>query len=217
MVGDAGAASLPLDEAGKFQAYRKESVAFAERRHPPLHRQRHDARRAPDTQRLAPTRSPASPPGGIRLDNGWLVAKDFGHFKHGIETSPGSQSKTVKHAIVGQSSQSFGASSMEAGIRHGQPGEVQGRPPIPTIRMRLRRAIQRSSLKLAAHDLFGPGGNGNGRGRRCGDSISNGGNGGGSGRPCSTATGPTRRPGRHGRGRRRNRNRRGRRRMPSGQ
>ena len=45
---------------------------------------------------------------GIRLENGWLVAKDFGHFKHGIETSPGSQSKTVSLAIVGQSSQSSG-------------------------------------------------------------------------------------------------------------
>src|SRR5207249_4795377 len=94
------AASLPLGQAAKFQAYRKETVAFA----------------AGDILRF--TANGMSVDGhqirngsaykvagftakGIRLENGWLVAKDFGHFKHGIETSPGSQSKTVSLAIVG--------------------------------------------------------------------------------------------------------------------
>ena len=52
--------------------------------------------------------------GGIELNNGWVVPKDYGHFNHGyVTTSHASQGKTVDKVLIAQSSQSFGASSQE--------------------------------------------------------------------------------------------------------
>jgi conjugative relaxase-like TrwC/TraI family protein len=52
--------------------------------------------------------------GDILLDNGWTVAQDYGHFTHGyVVTSHSSQGKTVDRVFVGQSSESFPASSRE--------------------------------------------------------------------------------------------------------
>ena len=83
------------------------------------------------------------------------MPKDFGHFKHGIETSYGTQSKTVKHAIVGQSSDSFGASNMEQAYVTASRSKY--RVTFYTDdKEALRQAIQRSSLKMAAHDLIKP-------------------------------------------------------------
>ena len=52
--------------------------------------------------------------GNIVLDNGWTVAKDYGHLAHGyVVTSHASQGKTVDRVFVGQSCQSGPASSKE--------------------------------------------------------------------------------------------------------
>src|SRR5262249_22489964 len=52
--------------------------------------------------------------GDIVLDNGWTVSREFGHLTYGyVITSFASQSKTVDVAFVGQSSESFPASSRE--------------------------------------------------------------------------------------------------------
>jgi conjugative relaxase-like TrwC/TraI family protein len=52
--------------------------------------------------------------GNIVLDNGWTVGKGFSHLTHGyVVTSHASQGKTVDRVFVGQSSQSFPASSRE--------------------------------------------------------------------------------------------------------
>lgn len=52
--------------------------------------------------------------GNVALDNGWTVAKDYGHWAHGyVVTSHASQGKTVDRVFVGQSSQSGLASSAE--------------------------------------------------------------------------------------------------------
>ena len=125
MVGDAGAASLPLDQAAKFQAYRKETVRFAEGDilRFTANGMTQDGHQIRNGSRYRIAGFTAD---GIRLENGWLVAKDFGHFKHGIETSHGSQSKTVKHAIVDESSTNFGRRQHAAEIRVDQPVAIQG-------------------------------------------------------------------------------------------
>ncbi len=52
--------------------------------------------------------------GDILLANGWTVDKNFGHLAYGyVVTSHASQGKTVDRVFVGQSSQSFPASSRE--------------------------------------------------------------------------------------------------------
>jgi conjugative relaxase-like TrwC/TraI family protein len=152
MISEAGAAELPLEEAARFQAYRQETVKFARNdiirfTAGGMTEDGHQIRNGTAYKIAGFTAK------GIRLDNGWLVARDFGHWKHGIETSPGSQSKTVKLAIVGQSSQSFVASNMEQA--YVTASRAKHRVSTYTDdRDALRQAIQRSSLKLAAHDLI---------------------------------------------------------------
>lgn len=52
--------------------------------------------------------------GDIVLDNGWTVARDFGHLAYGyVTTSHASQGRSVDRVLIGQSSQSFAASSRE--------------------------------------------------------------------------------------------------------
>ncbi len=153
-IGEAGAAALPLDQADKFQAYRKETVKFAEG---DILRFTANGKTADGHQirNGSAYRIKGFTASGIRLENGWVVPRDFGHFKHGIETSYGTQSKTVKHAIVGQSSDSFGASNMEQAYVTSSRSKY--RMTIYTDdKEALRQAIQRSSLKMAAHDLIKP-------------------------------------------------------------
>jgi conjugative relaxase-like TrwC/TraI family protein len=153
-LGAGGTSSLPLASAAKFQAYRKDSVKFAEGdilrfTANGMTEDGHQIRNGSAYKITGFTGS------AIQLDNGWLVGNDFGHFKHGIETSPGSQSKTVAHAIVGQSSESFGASSMEQAYVSASRAKFR----VTTYtddKAGLRRAIERSSLKMAAHDLIKP-------------------------------------------------------------
>ena len=152
MVGEAGPASLPLRDAAKFQAYRKETVKLAEGdvlrfTANGMSLDGHQIRNG-SRYRIA-----GFSDAGIRLDNGWLVANDFGHFKHGIETSLGSQSKTVKRAILDESSQNFGA--VNAQQKYVSISRAKYKVSSYTDdKEALRRAIQRSSLKMAAHDLF---------------------------------------------------------------
>ncbi|MCA9281074.1 MAG: relaxase domain-containing protein [Phycisphaeraceae bacterium] len=52
--------------------------------------------------------------GDIELTNGWVLPRDYGHLDYGlVVTSHASQGKTVDHVLIGQSSQSFRASSRE--------------------------------------------------------------------------------------------------------
>lgn len=52
--------------------------------------------------------------GNVVLENGWEVPKDYGHVSYGlVVTSHASQGKTFDRVLVGQSSQSFPASSRE--------------------------------------------------------------------------------------------------------
>lgn len=152
-ITESNGAALPLEHAGKFQAYRKQAIRLAEG----------DILRFTangdtlDGHRIrngsAYKIAGFTEAGHIRLDNGWLVSRDFGHFKHGIETSYGSQARTVKLAIVGQSTQSLGASSMEQAYVSASRSKFR----VSTYtddKEAVRRAIQRSSLKLAAHDVF---------------------------------------------------------------
>lgn len=152
MIGQEGAAGLPLDQAAKFQAFRKETVSFAAGDIIRFtaggmtvdgHQIRNGAR-----YRIAGFTAT-----GIRLENGWLVSKDFGHFKHGIETSHGAQSKTVKLSISGIASQSFGAANSQQEYVDASRARYQALT-FTDDKEALRRAIQRSSLKMAAHDLF---------------------------------------------------------------
>ena len=147
-------AAVPLSEAARFSFYRPEAIALAEG----------DKLRFTGTVKTldgdhtlknGAVRSVAeiTPGGNIRLDNGWLIGKDAGHFRHGyVETSFGSQGRTVDRVILGMSSWSLPAMNMEQLY-------VSASRARQWIRLYtdnkgdIRDAVQRSSQKLAALDL----------------------------------------------------------------
>jgi conjugative relaxase-like TrwC/TraI family protein len=91
--------------------------------------------------------------GNIRLDNGWLVSGDAGHFRHGyVETSFGAQGRTVQRAIVAMSSASLPATNQEQ--MYVSSSRAKERMTLYTDRKEeVRDAVQRSSKKLLALDM----------------------------------------------------------------
>jgi conjugative relaxase-like TrwC/TraI family protein len=93
--------------------------------------------------------------GNIRLENGWKVASDYGHLAYGYcVTSHSSQGRSVDRVLIGQSSDSFAASSREQFYVSVSRGKKQA-----TIytdhRDELLRAIDRSDDRLTTFDLLG--------------------------------------------------------------
>jgi ATP-dependent exoDNAse (exonuclease V) alpha subunit len=90
----------------------------------------------------------------ITLDNGWVVSgKQAGHFRHGVvDTSFGSQGKTVSRVLLGMSAASAGAMSREQFYVSASRGKHK-LTLYTDDKAEIRSAIRRSSHKLAALDL----------------------------------------------------------------
>lgn len=90
---------------------------------------------------------------GIKLDNGWVIPNDAGHFRLGwVDTSFSSQGKTVQRAILAMSSASLGATNMEQMYVSSTRAKQKLTVFTDDIQA-VRRGIQRSSQKIAALDL----------------------------------------------------------------
>ena len=110
-----GTGKIPVEQAARFQVFRAKELKLA----------------AGDVVRI--TRNGKTADGAHRLDNGslyrirrfdqegnivlsngWLIGRDFGHLAHGyVVTSHAAQGRTVDQVFIGQSSESFAASSRE--------------------------------------------------------------------------------------------------------
>ena len=93
--------------------------------------------------------------GDIVLNNGWIVAKDFGHLAHGYcVTSYSSQGKTIKHrVIVAQSSISLPATTKEGFyVACSRAKESVG--VYCDSKEQLKQAVGITTERLNAHDLF---------------------------------------------------------------
>ena len=89
----------------------------------------------------------------MRLDNGWVIGKDAGHFRHGfVETSFGSQGRTVQRVILGMSSHSIPAMNMEQ-LYVSAARAKEWIKLYTDDKAEIRNAVKRSSQKLAALDL----------------------------------------------------------------
>lgn len=147
-------AAVPLGEAAKFQLYRPEplSLAAGDRI-----RFTSTTKTIDGKHKLAngtvKTVAGFDRGGNISLDNGWVVDKDAGHFRHGfVETSFGSQGKTVQRAILAMSAASIPASNQEQ--LYVSASRARERLTLYTDdKAAIRQAVQRSSQKLAALDL----------------------------------------------------------------
>jgi ATP-dependent exoDNAse (exonuclease V) alpha subunit len=105
-----------LEHAKRFQVFHSRDIAFAEG---DKVRITHNGATADGAHRLNNgsiyTIKKFSPQGDIILaENGWTIGKDYGHLTHGyVVTSHASQGKSVDRVFIGQSSESFRASSRE--------------------------------------------------------------------------------------------------------
>lgn len=111
----AGDEPLPLGHASRFQTYRADTISLAPG---DIIRVTKNGMTADKRHRLNNGSryivKGFDRDGDMMLDNGWTVAKNWGHFTHGyVVTSHASQGKTVDRVFIGQGSESFPASSRE--------------------------------------------------------------------------------------------------------
>lgn len=148
------AAQVPLSEAAKFSLYRPVADVLATG----------DVIRFTGNVRAmqgkhtykngqARTVKEITPGGNFRLDDGHVIAADAGHWRHGrVETSFGSQGKTVQRVILGMSAESAPAMNQEQMYVSASRGKERVTLYTDDLAA-VERAIQRSSQKLAALDL----------------------------------------------------------------
>ena len=146
-------AAVPLSEAAKFSLYRPEAIALAEG----------DRIRFTGTVKtldgehtlkngMAHTVAGFTAR-GIKLENGWVIPNDAGHFRHGfVETSFGSQGRTVQRVILGMPVAAIPAMNMEQLYVSASRAKEWIRL-YTDDKAEIRDAVKRSSLKLAALDL----------------------------------------------------------------
>lgn len=155
----AGAGPLPLDQAARFQAYRPGRVQLAagDRLRITANGRTQDGRHRLDNGALFTVRGFA-PDGGIVLDNGWVVGRDFGHVAHGyVVTSNASQGKTVDRVLIGQSRDSLPASGREQFYVSVSRGREQALL-FTDDKKALREAVARERGRLTATEVFRPAG-----------------------------------------------------------
>ena len=147
-------AGLPLSEAAHFSLYRPERIALAAG-----DRIRFTASvKTLDGEHtlkngMVKTVAGFTGSGNIELDNGWQIPGDAGHFRHGfVETSFGSQGRTVDRVILGMASHSTGAMNMEQ-LYVSASRAKQWITLYTDDKAEVRGAVKRSSQKLAALDL----------------------------------------------------------------
>lgn len=111
----AGREALPLDQAARFQVFHPTEISFAPG----------DALRVTQNGKTLDGKhrlnngdlyrvSGFDQTGNIVLANGWKVSKNYGHLAYGYcVTSHASQGKSVARVLIGQSADSFPASSRE--------------------------------------------------------------------------------------------------------
>jgi hypothetical protein len=145
--------SVPVEHAGKFSLYRPETIALAEG-----DRIRFTGNvKTVDGKHTLKNGMAHSVAGftrkGIELENGWVIPSDAGHFRHGfVETSYGSQGRTVQRVLLGMSSDSVGAMNMENLYVSASRAKEWIRL-YTDDKAEIREAVKRSSQKLAALDL----------------------------------------------------------------
>jgi conjugative relaxase-like TrwC/TraI family protein len=146
-------AKVPLRDAGKFSHYRPEAIALAVgdkirftgtvTSKDGKHKLRNG-----DTHTVAGFTAT-----GFRLENGWLMAADVGHFRSAfVETSFGAQGQTVQKVILGMSSHSLAATNQEQ-MYVSATRAKESVSLYTDDKAAVREAIQESSQKLAALDL----------------------------------------------------------------
>lgn len=148
---------LPLSQANRFQHYEKKEVPLAvgDRLRITQNGYTKDGKHRlnnGDTKHLVAGFTKA---GDIKLENGWIVAKDFGHLSHGYaSTSHAAQGKTVDRVFVGVGSESFSAANREqfyVSISRGREQCVLYTDDAKSLRLE----IAQSGRRMSAIEMMG--------------------------------------------------------------
>ncbi len=147
-------ATVPLGEAAKFAVYRTETIDLAKG---DLIRFTGNVRTLDGKHTFkngaAHAIAEITPGGKIRLDNGRLIGKEAGFIRHGlVETSFGSQGRTVKRTLLGMAADS--APAINAEQLYVSSSRAKHQTTIYTDdKEAIASAIRRSSVKAVALDL----------------------------------------------------------------
>jgi conjugative relaxase-like TrwC/TraI family protein len=147
---------LPLDQAARFQAFHAATLNLSAGDVVRITRNGQTADRKHRLDNGSMYRIKRfDAHGDIVLENGWKIDKDFGFLDHGyVVTSHASQSKTVDRVFIGQSSQSFPASSREQFYVSASRGRYQATVYTDDKRA-LLEAISQSDERPSATELAG--------------------------------------------------------------
>jgi conjugative relaxase-like TrwC/TraI family protein len=147
---------LPLRYADKFQRYQTQEVEFSVGDRVRITQNgydktgKHRLNNGDDRHTVAGfTRD-----GGIKLENGWVIPKDFGHMTHGYATtSHSSQGKSVDRVLVAQGSESFTATHREqfyVSVSRGKESVTL----YTDNKAQLREEIQESGRRMSAVEMM---------------------------------------------------------------
>lgn len=93
--------------------------------------------------------------GGIVLNNGWALKKDFAHFRHGyVSTSVGGQGKTVDRVLIAMGSESLPAINAEQFYVSVSRGREKALVFTDLSSKSFREAIHRSDTRMSATELM---------------------------------------------------------------
>lgn len=152
--------TLPLDQAARFQVYRESQIALAVGEKVRITQngfsvpnegkgKGHRLNNGALYQVAGFTKA-----GDIRLNNDWVVRRDYGHLAYGYcTTSHASQGKTVDRVLIAQSAASFRAASREQFY----VSVSRGREAVRIFtddRQALREAVADSSARMSATELM---------------------------------------------------------------
>jgi len=155
-VANLNPANLPLDQAERFGVFRAASIDLApgDLVRITQNGQTADRQHALNNGAVYAIKG-FTPKGDLLLSNGWTVGKDFGHLAYGyVSTSHASQGRDVQRVLIGQSSESFPASSREQFYVSVSRGTEQV-TVYTDDKENLLDAISRSDERLSATELVG--------------------------------------------------------------
>ena len=145
---------VPLDHPDRFQVYRTDTVSIAagEQLRITANGWTRDRQHRLDNGSVY-TVAGFTDRGDVRLANGWVVDRAFGHWAHGyVTTSHAAQGKTVDRVLVAQSALSLPASSREQFYVSVSRGK-QSVTVYTHDRAALRDAVTRSDPRISATEL----------------------------------------------------------------
>jgi ATP-dependent exoDNAse (exonuclease V) alpha subunit len=148
------AEKLPVQFADRFEVYRPAQIALAagDRLRITANGKSKDGHRLNNGSLY--TLRGFNAKGDLVLDNGWIIAKDWGHVAPGyVVTSHASQGKTVEKVFIGMSSQSFPATSERTAYVAATRGTEQA-VVFTDNKKELLRAFERRDAPMSASEFM---------------------------------------------------------------